>query len=276
MKPAIVAPRRFFDNLGSSIVNYVTHQMYNLGAGMDPNLVNKILDPYYLSKVSETFSNLSQTIQQNGPWASTWVGEFGRAYNSSGRHVSDTFVSNICYLDKLGVASRYNTEVYCRQTLVSGNYVGFLWNRLMGKGVLAVGSNVLPFLRSYAHCSKGRVNHTLFSFLFLTSQRAGITLLLINLNNQIDFIISAQNNMDMRLTMEENIFGENSFVIPLELTKDENILNFDLAGLNVSSRLYINPLSMSFIVISSDHELCEGLLLKSERVTERSISSKLH
>jgi len=62
--------------------------------GMDPNLVNKILDPHYLSKVSETFSNLSQTIQQNGPWASAWVGESGGAYNSGGRHVSDTFVNS--------------------------------------------------------------------------------------------------------------------------------------------------------------------------------------
>ena len=61
---------------------------------MDPNLVNKILDPHYLSKVSETFSNLSQTIQLNGPWASAWVGESGGAYNSGGRHVSDTFVNS--------------------------------------------------------------------------------------------------------------------------------------------------------------------------------------
>jgi heparanase 1 len=47
-----------------------------------------------LSKVSETFSNLSPTIQQNGPWASAWVGESGGAYNSGGRHVSDTFVNS--------------------------------------------------------------------------------------------------------------------------------------------------------------------------------------
>lgn len=299
LKPSLIAPGGFFDKqwyakllqvTGSGIVNFVTHHIYNLGAGMDPNLVNKILDPHYLSKVSETFSNLSQTIQQNGPWASAWVGESGGAYNSGGRHVSDTFVNSFWYLDQLGMASRYNTKVYCRQTLVGGHYgllntttlvpnpdyySALLWHRLMGKVVVAVGSNASPFLRSYAHCSKGR---------------AGITLLLINLSNQTDFIISVQNSMDMRLTVEENISGENSFVrglkrsvswvgsrasdepmyreeyhltakdgnlrsrtmvlngIPLELTEDENIPNLEPVRLDVNSPLYINPLSISFIV----------------------------
>lgn len=299
LKPSLIAPGGFFDKqwyakllqvTGSGIVNFVTHHIYNLGAGMDPNLVNKILDPHYLSKVSETFSNLSQTIQQNGPWASAWVGESGGAYNSGGRHVSDTFVNSFWYLDQLGMASRYNTKVYCRQTLVGGHYgllntttlvpnpdyySALLWHRLMGKVVVAVGSNASPFLRSYAHCSKGR---------------AGITLLLINLSNQTDFIISVQNSMDMRLTVEENTSGENSFVrglkrsvswvgsrasdepmyreeyhltakdgnlrsrtmvlngIPLELTEDENIPNLEPVRLDVNSPLYINPLSISFIV----------------------------
>lgn len=299
LKPSLIAPGGFFDKqwyakllqvTGSGIVNFVTHHIYNLGAGMDPNLVNKILDPHFLSKVSETFSNLSQTIQQNGPWASAWVGESGGAYNSGGRHVSDTFVNSFWYLDQLGMASRYNTKVYCRQTLVGGHYgllntttlvpnpdyySALLWHRLMGKGVLAVGSNASPFLRSYAHCSKGR---------------AGITLLLINLSNQTDFIISVQNSMDMRLTVEENMSGENSFMrglkrsvswvgsrasdepmyreeyhltakdgnlrsrtmvlngIPLELTEDENIPNLEPVRLDVNSPLYINPLSISFIV----------------------------
>lgn len=34
-----------------------------------------------------------------------------------------------------------------------------LWHRLMGKGVLAVESDAPLHLRSYAHCSKGRVSH---------------------------------------------------------------------------------------------------------------------
>lgn len=63
-------------------------------SGDDPKLVSKILDPQFLSRVSRTFGNLSQTIQKNGPWASAWVGESGGAYNSGGRHVSNTFVNS--------------------------------------------------------------------------------------------------------------------------------------------------------------------------------------
>ncbi|KAK1405356.1 hypothetical protein POM88_004961 [Heracleum sosnowskyi] len=126
-------------------------------------------------RVTKTFSSLEQTIQTNGPWASAWVGESGGAYNSGGRHVSDTFVNSFWYLDQLGIAAKYNTKVYCRQTLIGGHYglmnattlvpnldyyrqgiCALLWHRLMGKWVLSVESNASPHLRSYAHCSKGR------------------------------------------------------------------------------------------------------------------------
>ena len=33
-----------------------------------------------------------------------------------------------------------------------------LWHQLMGDGVLAVGNDTAPHLRTYAHCSKGRVS----------------------------------------------------------------------------------------------------------------------
>ena len=63
-------------------------------SGVDPKLVSKILDPNYLSKAANTFSNLTNIIRRHGPWASAWVGESGGAYNSGGRHVSDTFVNS--------------------------------------------------------------------------------------------------------------------------------------------------------------------------------------
>lgn len=41
---------------------------------------------------------------------------------------------------------------------------GLLWHRLMGKVVLNVESHASPFLRSYAHCSKGRVSQKIFFY----------------------------------------------------------------------------------------------------------------
>ncbi|KAF2311224.1 hypothetical protein P3X46_031159 [Hevea brasiliensis] len=297
-KPSLVAPGGFYNQQwyakflqvsGSGIVNILTHHIYNLGAGVDPNLTNKILDPHYLSKISETFSGLVQTIQQNGPWASAWVGESGGAYNSGGRHVSNTFINSFWYLDQLGMGAKYHTKVYCRQTLIGGNYgllntttfvpnpdyySALLWHRLMGKGVLPVGSDASPYLRAYAHCSKGR---------------AGVTLLLINLSNQTDFIISVRNNLTLRLHVEKKIQRESSFMhvlkrslswvgneasdgatreeyhltpkdgylqsqtmvlngIPLELTENGDIPRLDPVHNNVNSPIYISPLSITFIV----------------------------
>ncbi|KAL2479173.1 Heparanase-like protein 1 [Forsythia ovata] len=213
-KPLLLAPGGFYDKLwfdkllqvsGPHVVNALSHHIYNLGPGNDDNLINKILNPDHLNKVSATFGNLSLSIQMNGPWASAWVGESGGAYNSGGPNVSDTFVNSFWYLDQLGMAAKYDTKVYCRQTLIGGNYgllnastfvpnpdyySALLWHRLMGKGVLDVNSNGSPYLRSYAHCSK---------------ERAGVTLLLINLSNQTTFNVDVKSTSNTELHLKQKV-----------------------------------------------------------------------
>eukprot|EP00262_Sarcandra_glabra_P012039 TRINITY_DN3004_c0_g1_i2.p1 TRINITY_DN3004_c0_g1~~TRINITY_DN3004_c0_g1_i2.p1 ORF type:complete len:476 (-),score=68.25 TRINITY_DN3004_c0_g1_i2:239-1666(-) len=220
-QPLLLAPGGFYDQQwfaellqvsGLGILDVTTHHIYNLGAGDDPNLVRKILDPHHLSRIAKTFEDVQLTIQRYGPWASAWVGESGGAYNSGGPHVSDTYVNSFWYLDQLGMASKYNTKAYCRQSLIGGNY-GFLntttfipnpdyysallWHRLMGKHVLSTDFSASPFLRTYAHCSKGK---------------AGVTLLLINLSNSTGFSIEVQNDMNINLHRGETIHSEDSFV----------------------------------------------------------------
>ncbi|XP_016563307.2 heparanase-like protein 1 isoform X2 [Capsicum annuum] len=200
-RPLLLAPGGFYDPgwfskllkvSGPGTVNGVTHHIYNLGPGSDAKLADKILNPDYLDRISNTFSSLTQTILRNGPWASAWVGESGGAYNSGGPNVSNAFVDSFWYLDQLGMAAKHHTKVYCRQTLIGGNYglldtetfmpnpdfySALLWHRLMGTGVLDVKSSGSPHLRSYAHCTK---------------DRAGVTLLLINLSSQIEYAVDIQ------------------------------------------------------------------------------------
>ncbi|KAH1126761.1 hypothetical protein AAZX31_06G190100 [Glycine max] len=230
-KPSLVAPggfyeKHWYDRLlqvsGSGIINVLTHHIYNLGPGSDEHLERKILDPERLSRVESIFSNLSETIQKYGPWCSAWVGEAGGAYNSGGNDVSNRFLNSFWYLDQLGMASSYSTKVYCRQTLIGGNYgllntttfapnpdyySALLWHRLMGKKVLAVSSDVSsPFLRTYAHCAK---------------DRAGVTLLLINLSNQTDFILTVRNPATASVVENEVATGthkESSFFDKLKKT----------------------------------------------------------
>ncbi|KAK8458458.1 hypothetical protein SEVIR_3G381900v4 [Setaria viridis] len=130
-RPLVVAPGGFFDQKwfaellevsGPNVLNAMTHHIYNLGAGNDPQVPNRILNPQYLSRASDTFRSLQLTIQRHGPWSAPWVGEAGGAYNSGSRLVSNTFLNSFWYLDQLGQSAKYDTKVYCRQTLIGGNY----------------------------------------------------------------------------------------------------------------------------------------------------------
>ncbi|KAL0416158.1 UNVERIFIED_CONTAM: Heparanase-like protein 1 [Sesamum latifolium] len=209
--------KSWFDKLlqvsGARVVNIVSHHMYTLGPGNDRNIMNKILNPDHLNKASYLFSNVTTTIQANGPWASAWVSESGGAYNNGAKDISDTFVNSFWYLDQLGMAATYDTKVYCRQTLIGGfygllnkttfvpnpdYYSALLWHRLMGKGVLAVKSHSPPYLRSYAHCTK---------------ERAGITLLLINLSNQTAYDVEVHSRNNAELSVKDRTGTKrNSFV----------------------------------------------------------------
>ncbi|CAM8900271.1 unnamed protein product [Rhodiola kirilowii] len=202
-EPTLIAPGGFFDKewfrkllqvSGPNVVNFVTHHIYNLGPGSDLHLVDKILNPTYLDKISSLFKDVQQTVRQFGPWASAWVGESGGAYNSGGPGVSNTFVNSFWYLDQLGASSMYDTKVYCRQTMIGGNYgllntttfapnpdyySALLWHRLMGQKVLPVMSDASGFLRTYAHCGK--------------QKDEGVTLLFINLSRNNKFLINVKN-----------------------------------------------------------------------------------
>ncbi|KAH9318142.1 hypothetical protein KI387_019911, partial [Taxus chinensis] len=178
VKPQLVAPDGFFDanwfkeflqQSGPNIVGVVSHHIYNLGAGVDEHLVEKILDPSYLSQEESTFKSLKTILENYGPWSNAWVGEAGGAYNSGHNLVTNAFVFSFWYLDQLGMASTYNTKSYCRQSLIGGNYgllntttyvpnpdyySALLWHRLMGAQVLSVSLNGTQYLRAYAHCTK--------------------------------------------------------------------------------------------------------------------------
>ncbi|XP_066363708.1 heparanase-like protein 1 [Miscanthus floridulus] len=147
----------------------------------------------------------------HGTWASAWVSESGGVFNNGGLLVSNTFINSIWYLDQLGMASQYNTKVFCRQTLIGGNYglldtetflpnpdyySALLWHRLMGNGVLSVDTNAPRQIRAYAHCRK---------------QQQGITLLLINLSNTTGYNVTLQNDINVSLGKRPDFEKRSSF-----------------------------------------------------------------
>ncbi|KAL4184371.1 hypothetical protein AMTRI_Chr10g225300 [Amborella trichopoda] len=282
-QPKILAPGGFFDrdwfiklleSSGSGVVDVLTHHIYNLGAGNDPIVPNRMVDPFYLSEIAETYKSIQLTIQDFGPWSAAWVGEAGGAYNSGGPNVSNAFIDSFWYLDQLGMTSSYNHKAYCRQSLVGGNYglldtttfvpnpdfySALLWHRLMGKRVLGVEVDNEPYLRAYAHCAKNK---------------AGVMLLFINLSNSTTFNVSMENDMNIFTTSSSdkvakdvvsqtaskreeyhltpkngNIFSRVMLLngSPLELTEAGEIPAISPLSIDSDSPILIAPRSIAFV-----------------------------
>lgn len=101
-QPKVLGPAGFYDekwfnefllHSGPDVVDGLTHHIYNLGAGVDKTLIDKVQDPFFLSQVTQTYKDVSNIIDRFGPWAGAWVGEAGGAYNSGGKDVSHTFAN---------------------------------------------------------------------------------------------------------------------------------------------------------------------------------------
>ncbi|KAF3431554.1 hypothetical protein FNV43_RR26285 [Rhamnella rubrinervis] len=205
-RPKVLGPggfydKKWFDNFlekaGPGVVDAVSHHIYNLGAGGDPELINRVQDPIYLDHVAQTFADVRNTVREFAPWSEAWVSEAGGAYQSGGRDVSHAFADGFWYLDQLGMASTFNHKAYCRQALIGGNYAllneqsmfpnpdyygALLWNKLMGNKVLFTKHKGSPYLRAYSHCSK---NHP------------GVSLLLINMSNSTTFDVNVIDDFNL-------------------------------------------------------------------------------
>ncbi|TYI08522.1 hypothetical protein ES332_A09G007100v1 [Gossypium tomentosum] len=123
----------FLEVSGHEVVDGVTHHIYNLGPGDDPNMITKIQDPTYLNQVAQTYKGVLNIFNKFKP----------QALNDGAKDLSPTFADGFWYFDQLGMASTDNHKVFCS---------ALLWHRLMGSTVLAVTQESNPNLHVYAHC----------------------------------------------------------------------------------------------------------------------------
>ncbi|KAL0296861.1 UNVERIFIED_CONTAM: Heparanase-like protein 2 [Sesamum radiatum] len=87
----------FLQTTGPNVVDGLTHHIYNLGAGVDPTLINKVQDPYFLDQIAETYREVSTSIKLFGHGQEHGLGEAGGAYNSGGKYVSHAFVDGFWF-----------------------------------------------------------------------------------------------------------------------------------------------------------------------------------
>ncbi|KAL1150674.1 hypothetical protein V6Z11_A10G279800 [Gossypium hirsutum] len=205
-QPKILGPGGFYDKKwfntfldasGHDVIDGVTHHIYNLGPGNNPDVVRRVQDPFFLTQIAQTFKDVSNAIDKFAPWSGAWVSESGGAYNSGGQLVSYTFAFGFWYLDQLGMTSIYNHKVYCRQALTGGNYAllntttfipnpdyygALLWHRVMGSKVLSVTHKGSPYLRVYSHCAK---------------KEPGVSFVFINLSKNTSFEIDLFHDLNL-------------------------------------------------------------------------------
>ncbi|TYH52311.1 hypothetical protein ES332_D09G018100v1 [Gossypium tomentosum] len=201
-QPKVLGPSGYYDEKwfnsflevsGHDVVDGVTHHIYNFGPGDDPNMIAKIQDPSYLNQVSQIDKGVLNIVNKFKPQSGAWVSESGGALHGGAKDLSPTFADGFWYLDQLEMASTYNQKVFCRQTLIGGNYAllntttsipnpdyygALLWHRLMGSTVLAVTQESNPNLRVYAHCAK---------------KKPGISIIFINLSKDSSFNFTLSN-----------------------------------------------------------------------------------
>ncbi|GAU51085.1 hypothetical protein TSUD_241540 [Trifolium subterraneum] len=266
----------FLQNIGPGVVDGVTHHIYNLGAGVDKDLIHKVQDPYFLSQIAQTFKDVSVAVKEFTPWAGAWVGESGGAYNSGGKDVSHTFVNGFWYLDQLGMTSTFNHKVYCRQALIGGNYAllntttfipnpdyygALLWHRLMGSNVLSVSHEGSPYLRTYAHCSKKGPGITV---LIINMSKSTFNFSLVNDMNlypedyttEGSIQTSTSNTMDKQMREEYHLTPKDGNIqsdvvllngTPLKLTESLDIPELKPVLVSSSSPIKVGPQSIVFV-----------------------------
>nr|KJB33258.1 hypothetical protein B456_006G004400 [Gossypium raimondii] len=229
-QPKVLGPSGFYDEkwfnsflevLGQEVVDGVTHHIYNLGPGDDLNLITKIQDPSCLNQVAQTYRGVFNIVNKFKPQSGAWVSESGGALQGGAKDVSPTFADGFWYFDQLGMASTYNHKVFCRQTLIGGNYAlldtttfipnpdyygALLWHRLMGSIVLAVTQESNPNLRVYAHCAK---------------KKPGISIIFINLSNDSTFDVTLSSYEHRRRNLRPTDAAKPNFEFTSHLNREE-------------------------------------------------------
>ncbi|XP_052880806.1 heparanase-like protein 1 [Gossypium arboreum] len=81
-QPKVLGPSGYYDEKwfnsflevsGYDVVDGVTHHIYNLGLGDDPNMITKIQDPSYLNQVAQTYKGVLNIVNKVKPQSGAWV-----------------------------------------------------------------------------------------------------------------------------------------------------------------------------------------------------------
>ncbi|XP_065560536.1 heparanase-like isoform X2 [Artemia franciscana] len=118
----------------------------------------------------------SETRRILGQKKSVWLTETSDGYGGGVRNLSQTFIANFLWLDKLGVSAQQGIELIVRQSFYHGCYgllnpnleptpvywLSVLHKRLVGTQVFNVSHNSGSKIRFYSHCGNRKSSLVVF------------------------------------------------------------------------------------------------------------------
>lgn len=173
--------REFLGN-GSKYINVVSWHQYYLNsrtAALD-DFWNP--DTFDLLRIQiETMRNHTKKYRH----IPMWLTETSSSYGGGAPELSNTYAGSPLWLDKLGLAAKYNITTVVRQSLIGGNYsmidknleplpdwwISILYKKLVGNKVLHIDCKCSKYQRLYAHCANKKY----------TNDTSAVTLFGINL-----------------------------------------------------------------------------------------------
>lgn len=157
---------RYLDAAHTALDAVTIHQYYLNGAIAK---LEQFYDPSVMDILEIELLSAHKILRTHAPGKKIWLGETSAAWNSGAANLSNSFVAGFLWLDKLGLAARYNVQVVLRQDFYGGSYglidystldpnpdywLSVLYKILVGTKVLDVvvmGSK--RHTRVYAHCT---------------------------------------------------------------------------------------------------------------------------
>lgn len=157
---------RYLDAAHTALDAVTIHQYYLNGKVAK---AEQFYDPNVMNILENELLSAHKILRRHAPGKKIWLGETSAAWNSGAKSLSNAFIAGFLWLDKLGMAARYDVQVVLRQDFYGNNYglidlntldpnpdywLSILYKKLVGTKVLdAVIMEPKGHVRVYAHCT---------------------------------------------------------------------------------------------------------------------------
>lgn len=193
-----------------------------------------------------------------------WLTETSSSYGGGAAGLSNSYAGSPLWLDKLGLAAKYNITTVVRQSLIGGNYsmldkkleplpdwwLSVLYKKLVGNKVLHVDCKCSRFQRMYAHCANRKY----------TNDTTAITVYAINLEmEKARFLLNGTALHGDNLIIDEFILSAPSnnrktktvLLNGWPLYYEDTMPDLEPVSLKYGNHIAMPPYSMAFWVIKN-------------------------